>query len=287
MQTSYKTLSLSIILAGFLSAPLFGQEGASATTNQLAQTRDRAWISGGIFYPRFDSSARLDAENGDIGTGIDLEKDLGLDESLALFSFQGGFYFTERFRVELEYFDLDRSSNYVLDRDIMWGDEVYEIGANVGARFDVAFTRLAIGYDIFQKENYSFGVAVGAHFMDASLGIQAFTTIEDSETDRNIDTDASTSGLLPVPNIGFYGNYILGNRWRIEGRMDWFGIKIGEWDGILYSAEVNLQYYFTKNVSIGVGLQYFLFDVEYDNADWNADLSYEYFGPKLNLGFHF
>jgi hypothetical protein len=258
-----------------------------AATESLAKSHYRYWFTGGLFYPILDTSAQLNGSNSEIGTKVDLENDLGYEDSLGLLALQGGLYFTQRWRVEAQYIDLSRKSSRELTRDISWGDEDFQIGAKVRSEFGVTIFRVAVGYDIFQEETFTFGVSIGAHMLDTYAGIQAEVTTGGESVSGGVQTDASTSGFLPIPNIGLYGTYVLGNRWRLDGLVNWFGISVGEWDGTLFEADLNLRYYVYENFSLGIGLQYFYLDANYDDSDWRGNLNYSFFGPKIDLGFQF
>lgn len=258
---------------------------ASENTGQ-ARLKQKGWLQAGLFYPFFDTSARLDVSATERGTTIDLEDDLGMDSEINSFSIRGGWYFTERWRLDADYFNLDRDSSAVLSREIEWGDEIYEVGVTVSAFFDVRIARIAIGYDFFQRDRAFIGFNLGAHLLDTSAGLAAANN-GGSVISSQLDQDVSTGGLLPVPNLGFYGSYLLGDRLRLDGRMDWFGISIGEWDGTMFTTDVQLVYYLTEAWTVSAGLQYFNIDVNYNASYWSGGMEYQYFGPRVEFGFLF
>jgi hypothetical protein len=144
-----------------------------------------------------------------------------------------------------------------------------------------------VGYDFYQRENRFMGFTLGAHLLDATTGISAAFFIDGTPVTGDNRRDASTGGLIPVPNLGFYGSYLLGNKWRLDGRIDWFGISVGEWDGTLVTADLQFVYLINESWRVGAGIQYFTIDVTYTTDQWLGALDYQYFGPRLEVGFAF
>ena len=267
---------------GYVSAQGSAIDSSGENTTSL---HERFWINAGLFRPHISTTLRLDYQDGSqLGTSINLEDDLGMEDSLSQGAAQAGLYLSNRLFVSLEYFQLNRRHTRTLEKDIQWGEEEFHVGATVGAFFDFELYRLAVGYDFFQNENSYFGVVLGAHMIDTAVGIGLKL---DGVGQARIDTDASSGGFLPIPNIGLYYIYSPNARWRIVSRLDWFGLSIGEWDGELWSAGLTLRYYLTNNFFLGVGGEYFRIDVNYTRADWHGALELEYYGPFIQVGCRF
>jgi hypothetical protein len=252
-----------------------------------APLKSKAWVDVGLFYPFFDTTARLDISVTERGTTIDLEKDLGMDSEMRSSSFRAGMYLSKRWRLEAEYFNLDRSSTGEISREIHWGDEIYEAGATIEAFFDVRIGRLALGYDFFVRDKAIIGFTLGAHLLDSGAGIASTSNIGGGDDDFEQTRDVSTHGILPVPNVGFHGSYILGRKWRLDGRLDWFGISLGEWDGVLFASDVQFVYFISDSWTASLGVQYFNITVNYDPRFWRGGLEYQYLGPRIEVGFEF
>lgn len=247
--------------------------------------KPRAWINGGVFLPQVDSSVRLDSQESGMGTTIDLEDDLGMSKSETMVSVNAGLYFSKRFRVESEYFDLERSGLRRINEEIVWGDEIFQAGADLLSRFDVQMVRVGFGYDIYQRDNWGLGFTLGAHLLDSSVGIDAEAVIEN--TRASISEDASTESIFPLPNVGFYGYYLLNERWFLVGRIGFFDITIGEWGGELITTELAIHYRLTKRFSAGAAFEYFQLQADYEDDTWKGMMEFKYFGPKIYLSLHF
>ena len=75
---------------------------------QLADGRAR-WSQCRLFFANLETKVRLDGTGGVLGTNIDFEQDLGLDDTKTRIMAEGYWRFFERHRLDVSYFDLDRS----------------------------------------------------------------------------------------------------------------------------------------------------------------------------------
>src|SRR5689334_5866072 len=73
--------------------------------------RDRIWLGAGAFFPQTTTSAQLDSTRSGVGTNIDFEDALGMQRAKTVPTFFGRWRLGERWRVEAEYFKLDRSGD--------------------------------------------------------------------------------------------------------------------------------------------------------------------------------
>jgi hypothetical protein len=250
------------------------------------------WVNVGVFYAGFDTQARLDASEFEIGTSIDLEDDIGMDKQAAFFDAQIGMYLSDRWWIEAEYMDLDRSTVARSETDIIWGDEVIKANSFVKSQFDLTIIRFLVGYDFKVDKRYRVGGTFGTHFVRMFAGIQGVLeaegppgSLDGFQADFEFEASAISSEKLPIPNIGVYGHYQLAERWKLIGRMDLFKLKFGEWGGELFTIATEARYINPNGWSIGAGLQFLLVNVDYQTDDWRGRVEYRHFGPKLDFGY--
>jgi len=115
----------------------------------------------GALYLESKTAALLTTASGGTGVGVDFEDVLGLeDRSLTGF---GGFLwrFSGRWRVEAEYFRLNRNANRTLQTEIKWGGIVYPIGTDVSSTFNFYDARLGVGYSFFKRRDKEVGAGLG------------------------------------------------------------------------------------------------------------------------------
>ena len=224
----------------------------------------------GAFFPKIDTSARLNGTGGRIGTQLNFESELGMSDSKTTGTFLAGVRLGERWRIEAEYFTLGRDGSRPISRTINWGNQTFAVNSVVGSSFDTDIYRLSGGYSFVKDNQKEFGVALGLHATDiaASIGVGGVGA-------------QSGDVLAPLPTIGIYGAYAFSPRWLLSGRVDYFSLSSGDYDGSLVNLTAGLDYRFTRNFGMGVGWRYVDYDVTVTKSRYNGGITYKFNGPTL------
>jgi len=266
--------------AGLRPGIAFGLACAAAGANaQLLEDRYWATLSG--FWPSISSSARADwMVTGRPGTDVSFEDDLGLPVRKALPDFQAGMRLGERWRIEFEYYGLYRAGTRTLSRDIAWDDTVFPASASLSSQFDSDVFRVGAGWSFLKSPTAEVGGILGLHVTrfrirlsgEASLG-NASATSEFEEKDATV----------PLPTIGLYGAVQFTPGWYLRGRVDYFSLSSGNYDGRLVNATAGLSYFVTRNVGLGLGYRYVDYSLQVTRATWVGAVDYRFSGPVLSL----
>jgi hypothetical protein len=108
------------LIARVIGAAALALVSASAS----AQSLDKTWLfQAAVYFPGVDSSIRADAANGDLGTVVDFERDLGFDRRSTLPAFMAEWRPGDDWVLNAEYYSVGRNSSTTLDRDITVGDK--------------------------------------------------------------------------------------------------------------------------------------------------------------------
>ncbi len=256
------------LLGSFLSGAAAGQQ-ASWTVNPGLQ--DRWTLEIGAYAPKVKTTAHLDRTLG-LGTLVSFEDDLGLDDRKVDAPILGRVRLGERWRIEAEYFALNRSGSRVISKAINWGGNTYPIGITVNSEFDSDIYRLSGGYSFIKDAQAEFGVALGFHVTDFTMSLAGA-----SVAIRTADA------LAPLPTIGFYGSYAFTPRWLLSGRVDFFSLKYNDYDGSLVNLMAGVDYRFTRNFGIGLAYRYVDYDLDVTKSSFTGGVKYEFSGPMLYL----
>jgi hypothetical protein len=241
-----------------------------------AALKDRFWIGAGIFHAKTATSAQLDSANLGVGSNIDFEHALGMDKtSTSPFAF-ARMRFGERWRVELEYFELNRSGSRVIDRTIQWGDNVYTVNTQLESRFEFADLRVSAGYALFRSPDKELGVAFGVH-----------ATSYDVTLNGQVVGQHQEDVIAPLPVLSLYGQFALTERWAVSSRLDRFSLSYEKFDGSLTALGVDLLYQPFKHVGFGAGFRSLF--IELNIADERKNLKFEqsFQGPVLFMSASF
>ena len=224
----------------------------------------------GAYYPKVKTTGSLDSSIGSRGTDINFEGDLALDDRKVLGSLFGSVRLGEKWRIEFEYFGLNRDGTRTINKTINWGDNTYPIGATVSTSFDSDVYRLSAGYSFIKDDKKEFGVALGLFttYFEASLSSATVGA-------RKADT------LAPLPTIGAYGAYAFSPRWLAYGRADYFSLNYDQYDGSLINVQAAAEYRFTHTYGVGLGYRWVRYDLDSSDSKWAGSITYEFYGPSL------
>jgi hypothetical protein len=258
-------LILAAILASSVGAAARAQ--TEAIPNHPALTDKFSFELGG-FYSRSSTQASLGPSSGGTGVIVDFENTLGLDERNL--SAIGGFLWriTERWRLEVDYFSLNRDATRTLGTQVEWGNQVFPVGTTVTSKYDFSDIRISGGYSFFKRRDKELGAGLGLHVAGIKTALQAAGVGAE-------DTDV----LAPLPVVNFYGVFALTNEWAVRARVDWLSLNYDIYSGDLRSTAIDVLYRPFRNVGFGFGLRTFVLDVEIDDSDWRGRARTSYTGP--------
>jgi len=224
----------------------------------------------GAYIPSVDTTASLNNSAGTIGTSVSFEDDLGFSDRKTLGSFLAGVRLGERWKVEFEYFALDRTNSRAINRTINWGDRTYPINTVVEGKFESTVYRLSGGYSFVKNDQAEVGAALGLFVTDFTSSLSA-----SGVGGQTGDT------LAPLPTIGLYGAYAFSPRWLLSGRLDYFSLNYDDYDGSLKNFTAGIDYRFTRNFGIGAGYRYVDYDLTITKSSYNGAIRYKFNGPTV------
>ena len=267
-----------------LCAPALAQDDWSNWT-----TGDRWRIALGYFIPNLDTTVQVTDRDGNLGTRIDFEKNLGLDDSKRTGLLLVDWRFFKRQRLTYSHFELNRSA-FSIDSSvsIIIGDNVFDVTLPIQSFFDIEVNELAYSYSPLFNERADLYLGIGISVQDIAAGLQGTASSPDPGVILNETLD--TSPPLPTLNIGF--NYAFNDQWVFQSKLGWLAVEaeLGSDDileGRIINAYAGVRWLAFKNV--GFFAQYQLFDVDVDfrevGARWTVD--YDYHGPLIGVDVNF
>jgi hypothetical protein len=237
---------------------------------------DRWMFQLGAYAPNVKTSASLNGTGGVVNRAIDFEDDLNLTDRKVMPALLASVRLGERWRIEAEYFSLHRSGSRAVSRTISWGDNTYTAGTVVSSEFDSDIYRLSGGYSFIKDDRRELGVALGLHVTDFRASLSA----------SGGRTQAGDT-LAPLPTLGVYGAYAFTPRWLLSGRLDYFSVKVDDYDGVLVNFQAGVDYRFSRHVGVGLAWRHVDYDVDVTRARYTGNISYKFSGPMLYVNASF
>jgi hypothetical protein len=264
-------LAFSVFML-FAIATARAQSTATEAVPNHPALKDRFTIDLGGFYFQTSTQASLTGPSGGAGMIIDFENALGLDERN--WGGIGGFLWriSERWRLEVEYFALNRSASRTLGSDIEWNGKPITVGTTVNSSYNFSDARIGLGYAFFKRPDKELGVGVGLHVAGVESSIQAAGSAADS-----------ADVLAPLPVVSLYGAFALTNEWAVRFRTDWFSLNYGPYSGGLRSGAIDVLYRPFRYVGFGLGSRTLVFDFEVDKTNWTGKARSTFSGPTAYM----
>jgi hypothetical protein len=261
------TLILGMATA-FTAAAALAETATTETIPSHPSLNDRFVFEFGGYYSRSSTQAGLSGSGGGIGVTVDFENTLGLDDR-NLTPITGFLWrMTERWRLEVEYFRLDRDANRTLASDVTWGDQTFTAGTSVNSVYNFYDARVSAGYSFFKRRDKELGIGLGLHVAGVKASLQA----------AGVGSEAADV-LAPLPVLNLYGSFALTDEWAVRMRMDWFSLASGNFSGDIRNTAIDVLYQPFRHVGFGLGIRNLVLDVKIDDPDWTGRARTVFTGP--------
>lgn len=241
---------------------------------------ERFKISAGYFAPLNNTSIQVGINGGD-GTEIDLEKDLGFNAKTGIFMTDFQWRTSRRSRFNLGYYNIRRSSNYTLEKDITFDSITYHTNASVHSFFNTAIYQFSYGYAIVAKPKYELGLRVGFHAVGLGTGI--------SLNGENLNLSKSTNYKItaPLPDLGIWSGYAFSNRLAANVELEYLSLTVGDISGSILSYNFSLIYRLIDKLDLSLGYSGLDIKVDAVKENINGHFKWGYNGPALAASYSF
>ena len=259
---------------------------------------DKFVFTGGLFFP--NKTLKIGVEgNVTLPEGMDTpvnlpEDDIDFGDNFDIKNYQTtlavGFQwrFAKKWKLFADYFGVYNRWDAVLDEQIEWEDNIYEVGANVEAGLDLAVFRVMVGRILSQGEKHELGVSLGAHIMAIGAFVEGEAILADDDDEVSTEfRKGSLSATAPLPNIGVWYYWSATPRWLLTADVDWLYIAFGDYQGGLWDLKGGVQFQVVDFFGVGASYRYYGLNLEVDKTDWNGSLTMGYQGPMLMVNFNF
>lgn len=222
--------------------------------------RHHFMIQGGAAFNDVKSFIQVDSRAADLGTRVNLERDLGLTPTHTSADILARIRLADRWIIEGEYFKVERRESRRIEREISFGDHTFDVGADVEGRLSITSYRLAAGYSFLKTDRAEVGAALSLYVSDLAASLTGHAHVDGNYV--GIST-GRYSAPIPVPAIGLYAHYALTPSWLVSGRVDymdldlstakWFRKDVKDIGGYVLSLEVSTEYRLFDNLGVGIG----------------------------------
>jgi len=253
----------------------------AATTAQADEApnllTDPFHVAVGTFVISTEPTVQLNGETVR-GDRVDFDSVLGGgDASRVRLDADWRFGDTQRHKLRLIGFQMQRERTTTIDEEIEWGGDVYPVNARVAAEFKFSVIELAYEYAFLRTDTYEVGGSVGLHYTTFDASLNAKNTSTGEELD--ISNEASVNAPLPV--IGARGLWKLPHNFYVDAQAQFFALSIDEYDGSVQDYRLMLTWQPKTWAGIGIGYNSFNVNVDVEKDRFNGSLDWTYKGPMI------
>lgn len=271
-----RAVALVVALVAALGALVLARSVSAQerTVPEHPMMTDRFFIGAGAQWTDSNVQASLNS-TGTLGLGsvIDFEDNVGLDETNIVGLFMLSMRLSERWRIEIEYSKLDRDKEKQTMRTIDWGDLNIPVNTVTRATFNVEDARISVGYSFFRTKDKEVGIGLGAHYARIEAGLST----------ANFGSQFAKESA-PLPVITLYAKVALTDRWLLGVRADRLSLDTGDIKGDVFSSALQFVYQPWRHFNIGFGYGITNFQLESISEDWRGKAQIEGHGPGLFIG---
>jgi hypothetical protein len=243
--------------------------------------KDKFYFAAGAFLPKTSTSAQLDSTNLGAGANVDFERALGMTTQKVVPDGIFRWRFTERWRFEAEYFQLNRSGDKIIGQDITWNGQVIPAQSQVLSKFNFSDIRTSVGYSFFKTKDKELGVSFGFHMASYDVGLQAVTGPAASAGNQ------AKKVLAPLPVLSAYGQFALTDTWAVGARLDRFSLSYDKYDGNISSIGIDVNYQPFRHVGFGLAYRSLFIILKATGPDYTAQFNQTFQGPLLYMNASF
>jgi hypothetical protein len=232
---------------------------------------DHFALTGSFFWGRLNTFGRFDSRAGVQGTPFTAEHDLGLTDQARQPGFEIMFRIAQRNRLRVNFIDLRRAADKLINRTIQYGDQTFLVDNPVHSAFDWRQMDLTYTYSFLRSERFELGAGLGIHLIEAEASAEIPRTPQ----------FADFNGAGPFATLALDGTWRISKHWALNARGNYLKVTIGSVSGMMGQFHTDLQYRWRRNLAFGVGYQRQQVELDVRNADPSGVLKLTISGPEL------
>ena len=212
---------------------------------------------------------------------IDLERNLGLKDSITAFRGNFTYRFSKRHGITVGHYRLDRTGTISLSETVTIGETDFDIGFDIRTRHQEQITKLSYNFIFHDEGKVLMSITPGIHFSDFKFSIESIGPF------ALLDLKEDESVAAPLPMLGTRLIYRINPKWSVTAVVDVFFLNSGSQEGSLTDAHIFAEYKINDRFKIGGGFNRFALNMELVEKGILWDLQSVYTGTHLFLGFDF
>lgn len=224
---------------------------------------------------------RVDSESLGLGTLIQLEDNLNLEDSVSVGRLDGLYQFNRAHRLEWANFSATRlGSAQVVSEDITIGDATFPVDYKVDSKWKYEVAKVSYAWSFINTAKYEFYIGGGLNVSGLNIAFTGLSTVGGVPDTREF----RESETVPLPTLSAGMRYQLSDKIMLRYRVESFALKIGGDSGRWQDSYLFVDYDFARHYGIGGGLN--LFDMRI-KSELDDDLTSEFDANHVGVMLYF
>ena len=262
-----KYLGILFIILGFVVQ--------SALAENVGDERFNIII--GSFVADRNTNIRLDSKTLGLGTDINFEDVLNLEDETNTGRVEMWYRFGRRHRVEFGMYDLSRSATKQLTATIQYGDQVFSINTTIKTDADLNVWKLAYTYSFFLTDKTELSASGGLFVQDYNFKI---TDVGSGSAEA-----ADATALLPV--FGLRWNQKIGKKLYLKTGVQYFYTDQDDYEGRFQDSWIAIEHNTFKNTGFGISYNAIKMKIEATASNLTGRVDLDFDGWFLYAKFYF
>jgi hypothetical protein len=204
---------------------------------------DRFALRVTYFAPSVRTELRLDQKNGQPGTDLRAEDDLGMDDEPGQGRVELLFRLREKNRLRVDYFKLTRFGDRILTQPVVFGDQTFNVSERAQTKLDWRMLGFTYTRSLVRLERFELGAGLGIHLLEADARGEV--------AERNVREHSEAVGAFPT--VALDATWRISKRWSLNARGQTFTAHRNEFEGSLSDYHGDVQYRWRRNFALGLG----------------------------------
>ncbi|MBV8306710.1 MAG: hypothetical protein JO274_04455 [Gammaproteobacteria bacterium] len=241
---------------------------------------DHFYISAAYYAAKFNTNFRVDpsfAPVGTTGTPVNAENDLGLAHRQNKGRVDFMFRLRERNKVQVGYYEANRSGSQVLANDIVFGNETFPAGQTAATTFNLQQFNITYTYSFIRNNHLELGAGLAAYFLQLDVIGQVKA--------QNLYQEVSAATPFPALPVDF--TWAISSRWAATARAAFLKINHHDLSGRYWDTHADLQYRWVSNFVVGLGWASIRADLTREGGSFPGVVNMTITGPELFVRFSF
>ncbi|MGH8139198.1 MAG: hypothetical protein ACREVV_13545 [Steroidobacteraceae bacterium] len=234
---------------------------------------DRFYVRGTFFPAALQTSLRVDPHNGvpgALGTPVSGERDLGFDGRTPQGRIELMFRMRSRSKLRVDYFETDRNGDRVLARQIVFGDQTFNVADRATSSLDWRAFTLAYTYSFVRNDRLEIGAGLAVHFLQADARAAVAS--------RQVQQEVSGAGAFPTIPLDFA--WRISRRFALTARAQYFHASVNNFEGSVGDYHADVQYRWKPNFALGMGYTIMKWSLDVNDASFPGVFRLSASGPE-------